>query len=213
MYEFSHGDESLLSLRMLLLSDDEKALLLKDRFLPYSQEKITLTGIQKNRARLQGHDVLNRNLEYDSQILLPNEVLRYSDRLSMAHSLEIRSPFLDYRIVEYLAGISGYYKMYDGQTKYLLKQVAARYLPKETVYRKKEGFVMPVNDWLPCELKEYVLDILSLESLLDSDYLNGENIYFLLMKYFENPAENTFLAGTIWNLVCFQLWLREGMKC
>ncbi len=209
MYEFSHGDESLLSLRMLLLSDDEKAILLNERFLPYAQEKTTLAGIQKKRTTLQGHDVLNRNLEYDSQILLPNEVLRYSDMLSMAHSLEIRSPFLDHRIVEYLAGISGYYKMYHGETKYLLKQVSSRYLPKETVYRKKEGFVMPVNDWLPCELKEYVLDILSLESLIDSDYLNGENVYFLLMKYYENPAENTFLAGTIWNLVCFQLWISD----
>jgi asparagine synthase (glutamine-hydrolysing) len=209
MYEFSHGDESLLSLRMLLLSDDEKALILNERFLPYAQEKTTLTGIQKNRAMLQGHDVLNRNLEYDSRILLPNEVLRYSDMLSMAHSLEIRSPFLDYRIVEYLAGISGYYKMYHGETKYLLKQVSSRYLPKETIYRKKEGFVMPVNDWLPCELKEYVLDILSLDSLIGSDYLNGENVYFLLKKYYENPAENTFLAGTIWNLVCFQLWISD----
>jgi asparagine synthase (glutamine-hydrolysing) len=209
MYDFSHGDESLLSLRMLLLSDAEKAMFLNERFSSYAKADTTLEGIRETRAGLRGQDVLNRNLEYDSQVLLPNEVLRYSDMLSMAHSLEIRSPFLDYRIVEYLAGISGYYKLYHGETKYLLKQVASRYLPPEVVYRKKEGFVMPVNDWLPCELKEFVLDTLSLDHLLGSDYLNAENVYFMLMKYYSNPEQNAFLAGSIWNMTCFQLWIES----
>ena len=158
------------------------------------------------RKRLVGRDALNRNLEYDSMTLLPNQVLTYSDSLSMAHSLELRTPFLDYRLVEYVAGISGQLKMLGGETKYLLKAAAEQYLPKELIYRKKEGFVMPVNDWLPVELKEYVLDTLSFDALKRYGYLPPENVYFILKKYYDNPEVNAGLSDMIWNFVCFQKW-------
>ena len=124
MYDFSHGDETLLSYRMLLLTDEEKQIFLGERLSHYAEEKLTLKTVQDNRSLLRGKDILNRNLEYDSLVLLPNQVLKYSDMLSMAHALELRSPFLDYRIVEYTASISGYYKMHEGETKYLLKRAA-----------------------------------------------------------------------------------------
>lgn len=206
MYDFSHGDETLLSYRMSLLTDEEKQIFLGERLSHYAEEKLTLKTVQNYRAMLCGGDVLNRNLEYDSLVLLPNQVLKYTDMLSMAHSLEIRSPFMDYRIVEYVAGISGYYKMYQGETKYLLKRVAEKYLPSAIIHREKEGFVMPINDWMQKELKEYVLDTLSMDALAKQDYLRPEGVYFVLKNYYDNPAANFHLAGILWNFLCFEKW-------
>ncbi len=210
MYEFSRGDESLLSYRILLMTDEEKQLFLGDRLSPLAEKKATWQTVQRDRSMLCGRDSLNRNLEYDSRILLPNQVLKYTDRLSMAHSLEIRSPFMDHRILEYVAGISGHYKMYKGETKYLLKAIGRKYLPDSILNRKKEGFVMPINDWMQRELKEFVLDTLSLAALLDQDYLRPEGVYVLLQKYYSDPAANYGLAGILWNFVCFQTWITRS---
>ncbi len=206
LYEFSKGDETKISERMLVLTDEEKQLFLGERFLPYALEQETFQQVCSYRSRLKSKDALNRNLEYDSMTLLPNQVLTYSDTLSMAHSLELRTPFLDYRLVEFMAGIPGQLKMFGGETKYLLKAAAKPYLPKELIERKKEGFVMPVNDWLPIELKEYVMDTLSLDALKRYGYLPPENVYFILKKYYENPEANAGLSDMIWNFVCFQKW-------
>ncbi len=209
MYQFSGGQEDLLSYRILLLTDEEKGLFLSDRFGEYVRRKETLRMVREARSRLTGRDVLNRNLQYDSEILLPDQVLKYTDMLSMAHSLEVRTPFLDHRLVEYLAGLPGHLKMRGGETKYLLKKAAEKYLPKEMIYREKEGFVMPVNDWLPYELREYVLDTLSADAVARYDVLRPEAVYFVLQKYYENPEENSYLAGSIWNFVCFQKWCEQ----
>src|SRR5476651_2577918 len=83
----------------------------------------------------------------------------------MAHSLEVRSAYLDTAVVEYVAGLPGNLKIRDGQTKYLLKRAAERYLPSEMVFRPKEGFVMPVTDWLLRDLEPYVRDTLGVSPL------------------------------------------------
>ncbi len=110
---------------------------------------------------LSARDPLNRVLEAEFRTFLPDQVLTFVDRLSMVHALEIRSAFLDTDVVEYVNALPGSLKIRDGQTKYLLKRVAERYLPAEMVWREKEGFVMPVADWLRRDLVEYVRDALS----------------------------------------------------
>ncbi len=206
MYQFSQGNEDLLSYRMLLMTDEEKQLFLGERLYEFAANHLTLQQVKNDRIKLGGRDVLNRNLEYDSLVLLPSQVLKYTDRLSMAHSLEVRSPFLDYRLAEYMAGISGRYKLYQGQTKYLLRRAASKYLPESFLQRKKEGFVMPINDWLQKELKDYVLDTLSAHAVKKHGYFNPAGVYFLLKKYYDDPDANSGIAGILWNFVCFQKW-------
>ena len=79
----------------------------------------------------------------------------------MAHGLEIRSPFLDCRLVDYVNSLPGSYKIRNGETKYLLKQAAKGLLPDDIIFQKKEGFIPPIHDWLRTELKEFVTDTLS----------------------------------------------------
>ena len=192
---------------MLNMTDDEKALFLSDSFFGnYSKDKATLAQLREIFALLDGKDVLNRSLQYYWNTFLPDQVLSYTDALSMAHGLEIRCPYLDYRLVTYVASLPGSYKIYKGQSKYLLKQAANDLLPKTLIERKKEGFVPPIHDWLPYELKEYVTDILSPSAILKYPFLNADSVLFLLHKYYTAPSENDRLADLIWNILSFQKW-------
>lgn len=207
IYEFSKGNEVLLHYRMLNMTDDEKALFLSDSFFGnYSKDKATLAQLREIFALLDGKDVLNRSLQYYWNTFLPDQVLSYTDALSMAHGLEIRCPYLDYRLVTYVASLPGSYKIYKSQSKYLLKQAANDLLPKTLIERKKEGFVPPIHDWLPYELKEYVTDILSPSAILKYPFLNADSVLFLLHKYYTAPSENDRLADLIWNILSFQKW-------
>ena len=94
---------------------------------------------------LTARDPLNRVLEAEFHGIFPDQVLTFVDRLSMAHSLEVRSAFLDTEVVEYVARLPGSLKIRNGETKYILKQAAARYFPDEMIRRPKEGFLMPVT--------------------------------------------------------------------
>src|SRR5262245_65890744 len=99
-------------------------------------------------ADLSGGDPLNRVLEAEWRGIFPDQVLTFVDRLSMAHSLEVRSAFLDTDVVEYVASLPGSLKIHNGETKYLLKLAAARYFPSDMIHRPKEGFLMPVTEWV-----------------------------------------------------------------
>ena len=207
LFDFCKGSEVLLSYRMLNMTDADKGLFLSDEvFGEQIAGKQTLMQLREIFSTLSGTDALNRSLEYFQTSFLPDQVLSYTDALSMAHGLEIRSPFLDHRLVDYVNSLPGSYKIRGGETKYLLKKAAKGLLPDELVYQKKEGFIPPIHDWLHTELKEYVTDTLSRTSILRYPFLKADAVQFLLHKYYAAPVENDYLADIIWNLVCFARW-------
>ena len=151
-------------------------------------------------------DALNRMLSLDIQTLLPGEILYFNDMLSMAHSLEVRAPFLDWRLVELAASIPGSLKIRGRVLKYVLRKAAARYVPSEILDRPKEGFVLPANTWLRAALKpmlDLVLaeDRLALHGLFDAAYVRGLRARF--------AAGDDALTFKVWTLVVFQLWYEE----
>src|SRR5439155_484668 len=141
-----------------------------------SEQKISLLNAPAGRALL-AHDAvdllrpifddstatdeLNRKLEADIRTSLPGEVLLFCDRLSMAHSVEARSPFLDYRIAELAATIPGRLKIKGTTLKYILRRLAAKYLPREILERPKEGFIQPNHVWLRTEFDGLLDELLS----------------------------------------------------
>jgi asparagine synthase (glutamine-hydrolysing) len=151
-------------------------------------------------------DELNRMLYLDIQTLLPGEILYFNDMLSMAHSLEVRAPFLDWRLVELAASIPGSLKIRDRALKYVLRKVAARYVPPEILDRPKEGFVLPANTWLRAALAP-LLDVvladerLALHGLYDPVYVRALRTRF--------AAGDDTLTFKVWTLVVFQLWYEE----
>jgi asparagine synthase (glutamine-hydrolysing) len=127
----------------------------------------------------------------------------FVDRLSMAHSLEVRAPFLDSDFVAYAAKIPGELKIKNGETKYILKKAALRYLPEKMVFRKKEGFIMPFHIWLRDNLEDYVRSTLSNDRLNVHGFFNETYIQELLDDYFIRKKEHT---NKILSLLAFQVW-------
>ena len=156
----------------------------------------------------QSQDPLNRALFVDLETLLPDQVLAFVDRLSMAHSVESRPPFLDHHLVEFLACIPGEMKIKSGRVKHILKQAVHDLLPNELVNRPKEGFVLPVNTWLLKDLKPKVEEILSPQKLRHHGLFNENRIKIIIFEFFLNRQMNGAQIGgaKIWNLMMFQLW-------
>lgn len=148
-------------------------------------------------------DDLNRMLSLDIQTLLPGEILYFNDMLSMAHSLEVRAPFLDWRVVELAASIPGTLKIRGRALKYILRKVAARYLPAEILDRPKEGFVLPANTWLRSALAPFVNVVLADERLAGHGLYDLDYVRTLRARF---AAGDDALTFKVWTLVVFQLW-------
>jgi asparagine synthase (glutamine-hydrolysing) len=147
--------------RLMVLSDEEKLSLYTADARSRLSTCSTREHLRAAFSNLTARDPLNRLLEAEWNGILPDQVLTFVDRLSMAHSLEVRSAFLDTDVVQYVARLPGSLKIRDGQTKYVLKQAALRYFPEEMVRRPKEGFLMPVTQWMAERLQPWVRATLS----------------------------------------------------
>ena len=163
-----------------------------------------LRMIDARAARLTCTDPLNRMLEFDCENLLSDQILNYSDTLSMAHSLEVRTPFLDHRLVGYAFQLDPRLKIKDGVTKYVLKQVARRYLPEDLVTRPKEGFVEPAAYWIADEMKEFCRSYFESPTfnhlgLIDADYAHSVIARFYRDREFS-------VAKKVWSLLMFAIW-------
>jgi len=154
-------------------------------------------------------DCLNRALYCDIKNYLPEDILAVTDRLSMHHALEVRVPFLDHKFMEYCATIPAEMKMKWLQKKYLLKKASRKYLPKEVIQHRKQGFAGPMTRWLKSELKPFVLSTLSEKNLATHGYLNPVTVKTVLDEHFSGREIHDTL---IWSMVVFQVWFNRYME-
>lgn len=167
-----------------------------------------MKALRAREAELVSTDVLDRALEFDCRNLLVDQILNYSDTLSMAHSLEVRTPFLDHRLVERMFTIPAELKIKSGETKWLLKQVARRYLPEDLIVRPKEGFVEPAVYWIKNELADLCKSYLLSESFDRQDLLDRAYVRDLVDAFY---ADGDFAKGKkVWNLLMFAMWEAHG---
>jgi asparagine synthase (glutamine-hydrolysing) len=145
---------------------------------------------------------LDQALYLDMRTWLVDDVLVKTDRMSMAHGLEVRAPLLDYRIAEFAAALPHEWKLRRTETKYLLKQSQRQRLPKEVLKRRKKGFNAPMSHWLKGPLHDFAYDCLG-SSKLD-DYFVREEIESLWTDHMQGKRDNGF---KLFGLVCFSLWL------
>jgi asparagine synthase (glutamine-hydrolysing) len=139
-------------------------------------------------------------------------LVHYEDRMSMAWSREIRVPFLDYRLVEYLAPLGVEFKLHKGWTKYIFRKAMEPLLPESITWRKdKQGFVNPQSEWLKKQLRPKVLELFTHESLISTmGFVDVNN----LRKKYENYCEQPTGSGSIsfkdiFNPLALELWLRR----
>lgn len=183
-----------------VFSHKERRELLSPDFLAAAGEAVGSNPFGDLARDLTAADPLNAQLEIDQRGLLPDQVLPFVDRLSMAHSIEVRCPFLDHRLVEYVNRLPGSLKIKNGVTKYLLRRALDEVLPAEVINRPKEGFVQPVYTWMHGPLQKLVAS--SMDGLPDAFF--RRRIVTLLRDRFLSGERG--LEARVWNLVCFSLW-------
>ncbi len=142
-------------------------------------------------------------LEVDTEVYLPDNLLERGDRMSMAASLELRPPFLDHHLVELAFSLPSRYKVMRGRTKWIVKEVARRYLPAEIVDRRKVGFRPPLDVWFRGGLRSMAWDMLSSPSSFVSQLLDRSAVRSLLERH-DRGASNEEIR--LWTLLCLEVW-------
>lgn len=193
----AEADEADWRYKLLVFNDEEKTELLGPS--AYS----TKEHLRQAFRGLTARDPVNRILEMEFGTQLPDQVLAFVDRLSMAHSLEIRTGFLDTDVMEFAARIPGRFKIHGTEVKSVLKRAARGFLPDMAIDRPKEGFVMPVNQWLNTWLFDYAARALAPERLQVHGFFDAGYVGSLLERF---RAGETRFANKILNLLCFQVW-------
>lgn len=185
---------------------DELKELLTDDFLEAAGEAVDGNPYSSLVSIGTASDALNKVLEIDQRELLPNQVLPFVDRLSMAHSVEVRCPYLDYRIVEFVNRLPGGMKIKNGVEKYIHKKALANMLPADLLSRPKEGFVQPIYSWMHSSLKEWIKDRLV---CLPGQVFDRSRVsrYMAMLD-----SGDTSVNAKIWNLVCFGIWWELSAK-
>jgi asparagine synthase (glutamine-hydrolysing) len=145
----------------------------------------------------------------DYQTYLLDDILQKVDRASMSASLEGREPFLDHRIIEFVAQLPNAFKYNKGIKKYILKEIVHQYIPKSIMDRPKMGFAIPIEKWLMTDLKDQVLEVLSANKINTQDIFNVQEIENIKHNFFAGKNE---LATKIWHLFMFQLWYEKWMS-
>ena len=190
---------------LMVFTDEEKSRLWAPDVSAAMGGFSTREHLRQLFARLSATDPVNRILEAEFRTIFPDQVMTFVDRLSMAHSLEVRTAFLDTEVVQFVAGLPGPLKMRGGESKYLLKQAALRYFPEEMVFRPKEGFVMPVTDWLLHGLEDYVRGTLSPSRMAKHALFDSDRVQALVDELYRGQHDYRFVNKVL-SLVVFQEW-------
>jgi asparagine synthase (glutamine-hydrolysing) len=149
---------------------------------------------------------LNRYMWVDQRGYLVDDILTKVDRMSMAHSLEVRPPFLDHRIVEFAATLPEDMKINGSTLKYVLRELMRDKLPATILTRKKEGFDIPTHHWFRGVLRELLLDTVTERAARESGILQWRPIEALIERHMSRRAN---LGYHIWGLLILFLWMRE----
>src|ERR1051325_5465548 len=191
--------------KLFVYGDEEKASLYAPDVAERMQAYSSRERLRRDFSNLTATDPLNRILEAEWHTIFPDQVLAFVDRLSMAHSLEVRTAYLDTDFVTFIAGLPGRLKIRDGETKYLLKKAALKYFPEEMVLRKKEGFLMPVTEWLLNDLEDYARATLSPERLNRHGIFDQRRVQEMLDALYKEESDYTHV-NKIFALIVFQEW-------
>jgi asparagine synthase (glutamine-hydrolysing) len=159
--------------------------------------------VGKTFRSLVGLDPLTQMLFTDLAVYIPDDLLLLTDRLSMAHSLEVRVPFLDHELIEYTATLPPELKLRGFTKKYLFKRAFADLLPRETLWRKKKGFSLPLSVWFRHHLRDYLTDWLA-PSMVRRLGLFDEGVVARLLDEHLRGRHN--YERQLWALLVFVIW-------
>jgi len=151
-------------------------------------------------------DALAQQQYVDIKTYLADDILTKVDRMSMAVSLEARVPLLDHRVVEFAMRLPPHLRMDKGTTKVILRKLMANRLPEQVLNKPKEGFSIPIKQWLKTTLNPLMMDLLSQSSVQRRGYFHPATVERWIKEHMENKANH---SHRLWALMVFELWQRE----
>jgi len=168
--------------------------------------------LQAFRTYLDGapaDDPLSRVLYLDSKTYLPGDILTKVDRMSMLNSLEARVPMLDHVFVEWVTALKPQWKWQKGSQKYILRKLAERVgVPREVLFRRKQGFALPLAAWMRNQLRDLVYVLLEARTM-QRGYFNPKGVETLLNEHFRQRRDH---SARIWRLLMLELWHRNFLE-
>jgi asparagine synthase (glutamine-hydrolysing) len=187
---------------MPLLSDDFRAVVRKSG----DPRDVMYRYFEQAPAK----DPISQILYVDTKTYMAGDILTKVDRMSMAKSLEVRVPILDHEFVEWATALPLEWKIRGGKQKYILRKLAERVgVPREALYRPKQGFALPLVHWLKHELRDLVMTILLDSRTLQRGYFEAPAVRQILDEHFRGRRIH---SGQIWRLLIFELWHRNYLE-
>jgi asparagine synthase (glutamine-hydrolysing) len=180
-----------------------KRALYSDQLWKELGERNSTVVITETFDHAKAHNLLDRMLYTDFVTRLPEHSLTLTDRMSMAHGLEARSPFLDHELVEFLAKVPAKIKVQNHQPKYLMRKLAADYLPAPILQREKQGFMLPIAYWFRTDLFPMVSQMLEQSYFVRAGWFKKEYIQRLLYEHRTNHYDHHV---RLWMLLTLELW-------
>jgi asparagine synthase (glutamine-hydrolysing) len=193
---------------MVYLSAAEKAKLYDAGLRDSLGATDVYAPVREALGRFSQDDVLNRQLYADLSLYLADDILVKVDRMSMATSLETRAPFLDGDLMELAFSMPGHLKIRNGERKWILKQAMQGVLPDSILNRKKEGFSIPMKNWLRRELQPLMRDLLSRDRIVRRGLFDPAVIEKLMDDHVEGRENH---AHTLFPLMVFERWATEHL--
>ncbi len=174
-------------------------------------------GYKKVRAafdpRYKAMDTLNKRLYVSSHETILPTLLRNYDRYSMANSVEIRMPFMDYRIVTFAMSLGFRSKIHGGYSKAIIRDALHEYMPEDIAYRKtKIGFNTPIVEWMQGELKQYFTDTVSSQDFLNCDLIDPGKVRAEVLQVISDPKATFAMGEQAWSDLYPYLWSKAVLR-
>lgn len=203
------SQQNLYAYAMTIFRDDLKLELLSEDMRIRVERLNSLDYMLQYFYTNNADHFTDRMLYSDIMTYLPGDLLVKIDRMTMAHSIEGRSPFLDHKLMEFVATVPAEYKIRHSKLKFILKKIGKQWLPEKILSRKKQGFGVPLREWFRQELRDMTQDILYSSNFVGEGIFNSEAIRKILEDH-QNDKRNH--QHRIWVLLNLELWYRMFIK-
>lgn len=178
----------------------------EQRALGNSHEPLSAAALVAGLPDAPSGDLVGRYLFADQHYFLPDDILYKCDRISMAHSLEVRPPFLDHRLVEFAGRLPSHLKISGRETKRVLRHLMRNKIPSAILDRPKEGFDIPAHEWLRGPLRPLLLEALGADSVRRAGVFAPDAIGAVVDRHL---ARKENLGYHLWGLLTLHLWMRR----
>ncbi len=192
-----------------IMSDAMRARLFSAKFRAGLQGYSAIDVMRGHAARSPTDDPLSMIQYLDMKTYLPGDILTKVDRASMAHALEVRVPLLDHKLVEWISGLPPEMKLNGSEGKYIFKKAMEKYLPHDILYRRKQGFAVPLAAWFRGPLRARVQQALLGPTLADTGMFNQDYLRELVEQHLSGRRD---YSAPIWTLLMFEAFLKKEMQ-